>query len=310
MALADPSNDLYDLDTPNELALVSAVEGESSQPTGAIPARQGSEDAFQGYLHDIREHSLLTRAEEIDLARRAAGGDQLARHQLIEGNLRLVIAIARRYTGTGVPLLDLIQEGNLGLMHAAEKFDYRRGYRFGTYATWWIRQAISRAADMQSNLIHLPEQVVARLRMIRRVAAQLSQENGLDPLPEQIAQACDMRLDKVIDLLSLIDQPISLDTPVDDEERHSLAELLEDTHVSTPSETSSHNLLGEELQQALASLSPRERLVITLRYGIDDGYRRTLFEVGKELGVSHERARQLEARALKIMRTVLASTFE
>jgi RNA polymerase primary sigma factor len=306
MAIADPSNDL---DALNELALVSAAEEDSSQPTRATTARQGSEDAFQSYLRDIREHSLLTRDEEIDLARRAAAGDQLARHQLIEGNLRLVIAIARRYTGTGVPLLDLIQEGNIGLMRAAEKFDYRRGYRFGTYATWWIRQAISRTADMQSSLIHLPEQVVARLRKVRRVAAQLSQENGLDPLPEQIAQACNMHLDKVIDLLSIIDQPISLDMPIDDEERHSLADILEDTNTVTSSETTSQSLLGEELQQALASLTQRERLVIALRYGIDDGYSRTLFEIGKELGVSHERARQIEARALKTLRATLAPIF-
>lgn len=314
-SLADPLNNLYEADVQNDVTLISASEADSSQPTRATSINAASEDAFQSYLRDIREHGLLTPAEEMDLARRAASGDELARHQLIEGNLRLVISIARRYTGTGVPLLDLIQEGNLGLMHAAEKFDYRRGYRFGTYATWWIRQAISRAADMQSHMIHLPEQVASHLRKVRRVAAQLSQEDGLDPRPEQIAEACNIHLDKVIELLSLVEQPISIDTPsinrgaTDEKERQSLADLLEDTHTSTLAETPSEvSLHGEELKQALALLSPRERLVITLRYGIGDGYSRTLVEVGKELGVSHERARQLEARALKMMRTVLAAS--
>src|SRR5207302_7783509 len=170
----------------------------------------GSEDAFQSYLRDIRGLGLLTHAEEVDLAQRAAAGDELARHQLIEANLRLVIAIARRYTSTGVPLIDLIQEGNLALMHATEKFDYRRGCHFGTYATWWIRQAVSRAAGDQSRLIHLPEHVAAHLRKVKRVATQLSQENGRDPLPERIAEACNMDLDEVKNLLDLVEQPVSL----------------------------------------------------------------------------------------------------
>jgi RNA polymerase primary sigma factor len=263
----------------------------------------GPEDAFQSYLRDIRRFGLLTHTEEIDLARRAAAGDEQARRELIESNLRLVIALARRYKSSGVPLIDLIQEGNLGLMHAAEKFDYRRDCHFGTYATWWIRQAVSRAAGDQSHLIHLPERVVMRLRKVRRVAARLSQENGLDPLPEQIAEACNMNLDEVINLLSIIEQPVSLDTPVDDEARYSLADALEDTTTSVLTEAVSQHLLGEELHQALASLDPRERSVITLRFGIGDGRNRTLIEVAKELGISRERVRQLETRALKKMRS-------
>ncbi len=264
----------------------------------------GSEDAFQSYLRDIRGLGLLTHAEEVDLAQRAAAGDELARRRLIESNLRLVIAIARRYTSTGVPLIDLIQEGNLGLMRAAEKFDYRRGCHFGTYATWWIRQAVSRAAGEQSRLIHLPEHVATRLRKVRRITAQLSQENGLDPLPEQIAEACNMDVNEVVDLLGIIEQPVSLDTPVDDEARYSLADTLEDSAAPAPAETASQHLLGEELHRALALLTPRERSVITLRYGIGDGHSRTLLEVGKELGISRERVRQLEVVALMKLRGI------
>src|SRR5713101_4483183 len=291
-ALLNEADDLDESNEADELA-----EGTThSQRTRTVAARQatGTEDAFQSYLRDIRKFGLLTHAEEIDLARR----------KLIESNLRLVIAIARRYTSTGVPLIDLIQEGNLGLMRAAEKFDYNRGCHFGTYATWWIRQAVSRAAGEQSRLIHLPEHVATRLRKVRRVASQLSQENGLDPLPEQIAEACNIDVNEVIDLLSVIEQPVSLDAPVDDDARYSLADTLEDSAAPAPAETASQHLLGEELHRALALLTPRERAVITLRYGIGDGRSRTLLEVGKELGISRERVRQLEVVALIKLRGI------
>jgi RNA polymerase primary sigma factor len=265
---------------------------------------RGSEDAFQSYLRDIRAFGLLTHAEEIELGRRVAAGDELARRKLIESNLRLVIAIARRYSGTGVPQLDLIQEGNLALMHAVEKFDYRRGYHFGTYAIWWIRQAVNRAASEQARLIHLPEHLAMRLRKVRRIAAQLSQENGQEPLPEHIAEAAHIGLDEVIDLLDLIEQPVSLDTPIDDEARFSLADTLEDTAPAL-AETASQHLLSEELHRTLALLTTRERMVITLRFGIGDGQSRTLLEVGKELGISRERVRQLEVAALKKLRSKL-----
>ncbi len=289
----------------SEIEALDTSSTRSRRPT-VTSTRQatGAEDAFQSYLRDIRGLGLLTHTEEIDLAQRAAAGDELARRKLIESNLRLVIAIARRYTSTGVPLIDLIQEGNLGLMRAAEKFDYQRGCHFGTYATWWIRQAVSRAAGEQSRLIHLPEHVATRLRKVRRIAAQLSQENGLDPLPEQIANACNIDVNEVIDLLGVIEQPVSLDAPVDDEARYSLADTLEDSTTPAPSETASQHLLGEELHRALALLTPRERSVITLRYGIGDGRSRTLLEVGKELGISRERVRQLEVVALMKLRGI------
>ncbi|MEO8972363.1 MAG: sigma-70 family RNA polymerase sigma factor [Ktedonobacteraceae bacterium] len=307
----DDSNDVL-LEDGDELEVggdesdaLEEITGPSRRPrTTAVRQSTGAEDAFQSYLRDIRGLGLLTHAEEIDLAQRAAIGDDFARQKLIQSNLRLVIAIARRYTSTGVPLIDLIQEGNLGLMRAAEKFDYRRGCHFGTYATWWIRQAVSRAAGEQSRLIHLPEHVATRLRKVRRIAAQLSQENGLDPLPEQIAEACNIDVNEVVDLLGVIEQPVSLDAPVDDEARYSLADTLEDSTTPAPAETASQHLLGEELHRALALLTPRERSVVTLRYGIGDGHSRTLLEVGKELGISRERVRQLEVVALMKLRGI------
>src|SRR5579863_7996043 len=224
--------------TDEELAELSAEEEDALYGKGAgfYGGADGTEDAFQSYLHDIRGLSLLSHEEELILAKRAQGGDTRARRRLIEANLRLVISIARRYTNSGVPLIDLIQEGNLGLMRAAEKFDWRRGCHFGTYATWWIRQAISRAAGEQSRLIHLPEHVATRLRKVRRVASQLSQENGGDPLPEQIAGASGMGIEEVDDLLHVTEQPISLDAPADVDNRLSLSDTLEDPGIQAPAD--------------------------------------------------------------------------
>ncbi|HST89712.1 MAG TPA: sigma-70 family RNA polymerase sigma factor [Ktedonobacterales bacterium] len=290
--------------TDAELAELSAEEEDALYGKGAgrYGGADGSEDAFQSYLHDIRGLSLLSHEEEIILAKRGQAGDTRARRRLVEANLRLVIAIARRYTNSGVPLIDLIQEGNLGLMRAAEKFDWRRGCHFGTYATWWIRQAISRAAGEQSRLIHLPEHVATRLRKVRRVASQLSQENGGDPLPEQIAEATGMQVEEVDDLLHVTEQPVSLDSPADSDNRLSLADTLEDPGIQAPADIASQHLLGEELHRALSTLTSRERSVVILRYGIGDGRSRTLLEVGKELGISRERVRQLEMVALAKLR--------
>ncbi len=291
--------------TDAELAELTAEEEDALYGKGAghYGGADGAEDAFQSYLHDIRGLSLLSHEEELILAKRAQAGDTRARRRLIEANLRLVISIARRYTNSGVPLIDLIQEGNLGLMRASEKFDWRRGCHFGTYATWWIRQAISRAAGEQSRLIHLPEHVATRLRKVRRVASQLSQENGGDPLPDQIAGAAGMPLEEVDDLLHITEQPVSLDTPADVDNRLSLADTLEDPGIQAPADIASQHLLGEELHRALSQLTARERSVVILRYGIGDGRSRTLLEVGKELGISRERVRQLEMVALAKLRT-------
>src|SRR5258706_15651589 len=246
------SDEMLDVEDRNETVALVEQHTYSYDTHGTLARRAtSSEDAFQHYLQDIRGLDLLimlTPPEEIDLGRGIAAGNEQARRKLIESNLRLVIAIARKYSSAGVPLIDLIQEGNLGLMHAAEKFDYQRGCHFGTYATWWIRQAISRAASDQSRMIHLPELVVARLRKIRRIAAQLSQENGYDPLPEQIAEAGNMNLDEVKNLLSIIEQPISLDLPVDDQARYLLADTLEET-IPALNEATTQDLLNEELQQ-------------------------------------------------------------
>ncbi len=269
---------------------------------GVYGGADGAEDAFQSYLHDIRGLMLLAPSEELKLAKRAAAGDIRARKRLVEANLRLVISIARRYTNSGVPLIDLIQEGNLGLMRASEKFDWRRGCHFGTYATWWIRQAISRAAGEQSRLIHLPEHVSTRLRKVRRIAAQLSQDNGQDPLPDQIAEAAHMPVQEVDDLLHVTEQPVSLDAPSDIDNRLSLADTLEDPQMMAPADLASQHLLSEDLHRALSLLTQRECDVIRLRYGIGDGRSRTLLEVGKELQISRERVRQLEMVALNKLR--------
>jgi RNA polymerase primary sigma factor len=267
----------------------------------------GTRDAFQSYLQDIRSLGLLTREEEIDLARRATTGDQLAQRKLIESNLRLVIALARRYSRAGVLLLDLIQEGNLGLMHAVEKFDCERGCRFSTYATRWIQQAICRAVGEQLRVIHVPEHVTVRLRRIRRMAAQLASEQGVDPPAEQIAAACGMKVNEVVELLSIVEQPVSLEVLVhgNDGTIYSLADHLEDSTTPAPTESASRDLLSEELEHAFTQLTPREQTVIALRFGIGDGYCHTLAEIGQKLGVTRERVRQLEEEALMKLRALL-----
>jgi RNA polymerase primary sigma factor len=269
---------------------------------GYYGGASGTEDVLRSYLHDIRGISLLTHNEELILAKRAEMGDIHARRRLVEANLRLVIAIARRYTNSGVPLIDLVQEGNLGLMRAVDKFDWRRGCHFGTYATWWIRQSVSRGAGNLYRLIYLPEYIATRLRKVRRIASQLSQENGHDPLPEHIANVANMSVKEVNDLLHIIEQPVSLDAPADFDIHVSLADALEDSLSLSPVDIASQHLLSEEMHRAISCLTQRERDVIRLRYGIGDARSRTLLEVGKELGISRERVRQIELIALTKLR--------
>jgi RNA polymerase primary sigma factor len=236
----------------------------------ASTARQAgdAEDLLESYLHDMRRFARLTPAQELELAQHVAAGEHWARQQLIEANLPLVIAIARHYSRLGVPLLDLIQEGNLGLIRAAEKFEAGYGCRFGSYATYWIRQAVMRAATRQCRLIQLPEEVAKRLGKVRRVVAHLWQEDGQAPQPEQIAQACQIQLDEVLQLLGLIEQPVSLDMTVDEETHFSLADTLEERAACAPDEMVARQDLREQVRRALALLPARERVVITQRYGL------------------------------------------
>ncbi|HEY7782245.1 MAG TPA: RNA polymerase sigma factor RpoD/SigA, partial [Ktedonobacterales bacterium] len=241
------------------------------------------------------------------VARSAAAGDSLARRRLVEANLRLTVAIARNYANCGVPMIDLIQEGNIGLMHAAELFDWRRGTRFGTYAGWWIRQAISRAAREQSRMIHLPEHVAARLHKVRAVAARLTQDHGDEPTIARIADATGLPAEEVTGLLGLVEQPLSLDvTRAGDE--HPLQDTLEDPDAEVPADVAARHELGDGLRQALDHLTEREREIVRMRFGIEDGHARTLREVGRELRLSRERVRQIETSALARLRRVVGAT--
>jgi RNA polymerase primary sigma factor len=292
------------------LAAPSTAEEEAllgrgaSRPGDADESTNGSEDAFQRYLHDIRGLERVTHADELVLAQRSAAGDLRARRRLVEANLRLVIAYARWYMKSGVPLVDLIQEGNLGLMRAAEKFDWQRGYHFSTYATWWIRQAIRRAAGEQTRLIHVPEHVAARVGKIRSVSSQMSQRTGHDPTPMELAQASGIQVEEVEGLLRLTQQPASLDVPIDVESGVLLSDILEDPNVQPPEESASAHVLSDEVHDALLQLTPGERAALILRYGVGDGHSRTLREVGMQLGISRERVRQLIETALEKLRAM------
>jgi len=301
-----------DDDTLTLVAVVGGdmVEMDASEPTNtahltrvAPTGATGSEDALNSYLRDLRCTPMLSRVEEVTLAQAAQMGDTQARSRLIEANLRLVVVIARRYVFSGVPFIDLIQEGNLGLMHAAEKFDWRRGFRFGSYAAWWIRQSIRRAAGEQARLIRLPERVVERVRKLRRVARLLAQEHGAEATTVQIAQATEFTPTEVEELMRLSEEPISLDDSGSSEDRLPLVETLEDERLADEFDRLTHTDLDDDLRRALDELSPQEYRVIHLRYGLGDGMDRSLTEVGQRLGVSRERARRVETLALQKLRT-------
>ena len=267
-----------------------------------MPDGIGLEDHVRMYLKEIGKVPLLTAEEEVELAIRIENGDEEAKKILNEANLRLVVSIAKRYVGRGMLFLDLIQEGNMGLLKAVEKFDYRKGYKFSTYATWWIRQAITRAIADQARTIRIPVHMVETINKLIRVSRQLLQENGRDPTPEEIAQAMNMSVDRVREIMKISQEPVSLETPIGEEEDSHLGDFIPDDDAPAPSERAAYTLLREQLMEVLQTLTPREQKVLKLRFGLNDGRARTLEEVGREFNVTRERIRQIEAKALRKLR--------
>ena len=268
----------------------------------SVPEGVSIEDPVRMYLKEIGKVSLLSADEEIELAKRMENGDEAAKKRLAEANLRLVVSIAKRYVGRGMLFLDLIQEGNLGLIKAVEKFDYRKGYKFSTYATWWIRQAITRAIADQARTIRIPVHMVETLNKLIRVSRQLLQELGREPTPEEIAEEMDMNVDRVREILKISQEPVSLETPIGEEEDSHLGDFIQDDNVPVPADAAAFTLLKEQLVEVLSTLTDREQKVLRLRFGLDDGRARTLEEVGKEFNVTRERIRQIEAKALRKLR--------
>ena len=268
----------------------------------SVPEGVSIEDPVRMYLKEIGKVSLLTADEEIELAQRMEKGDENAKKRLAEANLRLVVSIAKRYVGRGMLFLDLIQEGNLGLIKAVEKFDYRKGYKFSTYATWWIRQAITRAIADQARPIRIPVHMVETINKLIRVSRQLLQELGREPSPEEIAEEMDMSVDRVREILKISQEPVSLETPIGEEEDSHLGDFIQDDNVPVPADAAAFTLLKEQLIEVLGTLTEREQKVLRLRFGLDDGRARTLEEVGKEFNVTRERIRQIEAKALRKLR--------
>ena len=268
----------------------------------SVPEGVSIEDPVRMYLKEIGKVSLLSAEEEIELAKKMEEGDEEAKKRLAEANLRLVVSIAKRYVGRGMLFLDLSQEGNLGLIKAVEKFDYRKGYKFSTYATWWIRQAITRAIADQARTIRIPVHMVETINKLIRVSRQLLQELGREPTPEEIAEEMDMSVERVREILKISQEPVSLETPIGEEEDSHLGDFIQDDNVPVPADAAAFTLLKEQLVEVLNTLTEREQKVLRLRFGLDDGRARTLEEVGKEFNVTRERIRQIEAKALRKLR--------
>ena len=268
----------------------------------SVPEGVSIEDPVRMYLKEIGKVPLLSAEEEIELAKRMENGDEAAKKRLAEANLRLVVSIAKRYVGRGMLFLDLIQEGNLGLIKAVEKFDYRKGYKFSTYATWWIRQAITRAIADQARTIRIPVHMVETINKLIRVSRQLLQELGREPTPEEIADKMDMSVERVREILKISQEPVSLETPIGEEEDSHLGDFIQDDNVPVPADAAAFTLLKEQLVEVLSTITDREQKVLRLRFGLDDGRARTLEEVGKEFNVTRERIRQIEAKALRKLR--------
>ncbi len=280
------------------------LEYDSYDEEGEVAAdEQGAvDDSVKQYLKEIGMYPLLSGEQELQLAERVAQGDTEAGRMLMESNLRLVVSIAKRYSNQGLPLLDLIQEGNIGLMRATQKFDYRRGFRFSTYATWWIRQAISRAIAEHSRSIHIPVHVVELIYKIKRVMRHLYQEQGIEPLPERIAREVGLPRERVIELLNVAEQPISLDAPMADDEEYHLVDMLEDTSMGDTFDHASQQMQREYIEKAMDVLNPRERTIIEMRYGLKDGHSLSLDEVSVIFHLTRERIRQIEVKALRKLR--------
>ena len=286
----------------DDIAAIEEVTEEEINDTDSLMDSFSTDDPVRMYLKEIGKVPLLTPTEEVELAIKMSEGDENAKHRMTEANLRLVVSIAKRYVGRGMLFLDLIQEGNLGLIKAVEKFDYTKGYKFSTYATWWIRQAITRAIADQARTIRIPVHMVETINKTIRVSRQLLQSLGHDPSAEEIAKEMDMPVEKVRDILKIAQEPVSLETPIGEEEDSHLGDFIPDEDASEPSEAASFSLLREQLEEVLDTLAPREKKVLELRFGIVDGRTRTLEEVGKEFNVTRERIRQIEAKALRKLR--------
>ncbi len=281
---------------------LSTVAPESAAAGTDSPDAMAIDDPVKVYLKDIGRVPLLSSEEEIELAIRIGNNDEQAKKRLSEANLRLVVSIAKRYVGRGMQFLDLIQEGNLGLIKAVEKFDYTKGFKFSTYATWWIRQAITRAIADQARTIRIPVHMVETINKVKKVSSQLLHKNGHEPTAEEIALELDMPVEKVREIMRVAQEPVSLETPIGEEEDSHLGDFIPDEEAPAPADAASHTLLKEQLAEVLSTLTPREAKVLSLRFGLEDGHPRTLEEVGKEFDVTRERIRQIEAKALRKLR--------
>ena len=291
-----------DDDGDDEILINDDIEEDVEKIDISVPDGISIEDPVRMYLKEIGKVPLLSAEEEIELAKKMEEGDERAKQKLAEANLRLVVSIAKRYVGRGMLFLDLIQEGNLGLIKAVEKFDYRKGYKFSTYATWWIRQAITRAIADQARTIRIPVHMVETINKLIRVQRQLLQELGREPQPEEIAKEMDIPVERVREILKISQEPVSLETPIGEEEDSHLGDFIQDDNVPVPAEAAAFQLLKEQLVEVLDTLTEREKKVLTLRFGLEDGRARTLEEVGKEFKVTRERIRQIEAKALRKLR--------
>ena len=302
LRITEGDADEFLLNDDDDMRLSEEDEVDMENIDLSVPEGVSIEDPVRMYLKEIGKVPLLSAEEEINLAKRMEEGDEAAKKRLAEANLRLVVSIAKRYVGRGMLFLDLIQEGNLGLIKAVEKFDYRKGYKFSTYATWWIRQAITRAIADQARTIRIPVHMAATINKLIRVSRQLLQELGREPQPEEIAEKMDMSVDRVREILKISQEPVSLETPIGEEEDSHLGDFIQDDNVPVPADAAAFTLLKEQLVEVLSTLTDREQKVLRLRFGLDDGRARTLEEVGKEFNVTRERIRQIEAKALRKLR--------